>query len=195
MTLPFSGSPTPPSRQHLVLVGFMGSGKSTVGRLLAERCGRALVDVDEVIAKEAHESIPELVRQHGTVALRARERALMRRLLAVSEPLVIATGGDTFLDPSIRQWLTSAAQSVYLEADAETLVRRLKAGNAAEQRPLKPGPNLLDTVRRHLAAAAPIFRQAALIIHNDGERIEDVVQEIAHQLRLDQHGRSLRRAV
>jgi shikimate kinase len=192
-----STSPTPVCRQHLVLVGFACSGKSTIGRLLADRLDRTFVDLDEVIARETGHSIAEFVRQQGVVALRARERALVRQLLAHPQPLVIATGSDTFLDPLLREWLNTRAASVHLEADAETLVRRMASGDPAQGRPLKPGPNLLETVRRLLAAATPTYRQAALTVHNDGERIEDVLQEIAHQLRLDrqEHGRALRRAV
>ena len=198
MAQPFTVSPTLPShRQHVVLVGFMGCGKSTVGRLLAERTGRTFVDVDEVIAEESGRTIAEFVQLHGAVALHARERALMRRLLAHPQPLVIATSGDSFVDPLLRGWVTASAQSVFLEADAETLTRRLSNGDRTRQRPLRPGPNLLETVCRLLATATPSYRQAALTVHNDGERIEDVVQEIAHQLRLDReaHGRTLKRAV
>ena len=121
----------------------------------------------------------------------------MRRLLAHPQPLIIATGGDTFVDPVLRGWIVASAQAVYLEADAETLTRRLTSGDRTRQRPLKPGPNLRETVQRQLTAAVPSYRQAALTAHNDGERIEDVVEEIAHQLRLDRetHGRTLKRAV
>jgi len=190
-------SPNPPSSAHIVLVGFASSGKSTVGRLLAERIGRTFVDVDDVIAKETGQFLAEFVRRAGPVALRARERALFRRLLASPAPLVIATGGDTFLDPLLREWIADGGQAVYLEADPETLARRFSCGNRAAQRPIRPGPSLVETIARLLAAARPTYEEAALKVRNDGERIEDVVQLVAQKLRLDRtEGRRwLKRAV
>ncbi|MBI5508418.1 MAG: AAA family ATPase [Deltaproteobacteria bacterium] len=185
-----------PARSHLVVVGFMGAGKSTVGRLIAERTGRPFVDLDDAIAEEAGQCIADFIRKSGAVALKAKERAVLRRLLASSQPLVIATGGETFLDTTVRDWLRVRAHTVFLEAEPETLVRRLSAGNPLQQRPVKPGPNLVETVRRQLVGVTPIYREASLTVHNDGERIEEVVGEIARQLRLDrtEHGRTPRRA-
>jgi len=83
---------------NIVLVGFMGSGKSTVGRLLAERLGRPFVDMDEEIERREGRPIPEIFARDGEAAFRRLERALVRELAARSG-LVIAAGGGVVVDP------------------------------------------------------------------------------------------------
>ncbi|MGD1108664.1 MAG: shikimate kinase, partial [Terracidiphilus sp.] len=78
--------------RRIVLTGFMGSGKTTVGPLVAERLGWSFVDVDDVIAAEAGTTIPEIFRSEGETEFRMRERAIIARL-ACGDGLVLAVGG------------------------------------------------------------------------------------------------------
>ena len=117
--------------RNLVLTGFMGTGKTTVGRILADRLGYRFVDTDEVI--ESREGpISEIFEQHGEAAFRAMERAFAREL-AGRGGLVVATGGRMMLDPECADCLAPGAHVVCLTAAPETIIERI-AGTS--RRPL-----------------------------------------------------------
>lgn len=174
----------PLTRQHIALIGFMGAGKSSVGRALAARAGCDFVDLDDVIAEVAGLSIPEIFRQHGEVGFRARERAALRETLAIDHALVIATGGGTFADSSMRQWLQGAAHTVYLEASVDSLLARIGQGPQREQRPMLSGPDRSATVERLLEERRPGYEECEITIRTDGEKPEDVAGAILDALRL-----------
>lgn len=117
---------------NIVLTGFMGTGKSTVGRLVAARLGRGFVDTDTLI-EERHGPIPELFAQHGEEHFRRLERDVAAEL-AGQAGLVVATGGRTMLDPANQATLGASAVVVCLAASVEELVARLR--DEAEHRPL-----------------------------------------------------------
>ena len=119
----------------VVLVGFMGSGKSSVGRVLARRFGAPFVDVDERIESAAGCPIRDLFPREGEPAFREREKAVLRDVLSV-KGCVVATGGGAFADEENRDLLRSYAPVIYLEAAVETLLERL-AGDLG--RPLLRG--------------------------------------------------------
>jgi shikimate kinase len=119
-----------------VLVGLSGSGKSTVGRLLAERLGRRFVDTDDVIVARAGKPIPRVFAEDGEVAFRAVESAAVDEVLA-GEPAVIATGGGAPVDPINRGKLWEGNLAVWLDAPVDVLVRRV--GRAGNGRPLLAG--------------------------------------------------------
>src|SRR4030043_2297021 len=119
----------------IVLVGFMGSGKSSVGRALARRFGAPFVDVDERIESAAGSPIRDLFAREGEPAFREREKAVLLEVLSV-KGCGIATGGGAFADEENRDLLRSYAPVVYLEAAVETLLERLGRGSGG---PLLPG--------------------------------------------------------
>lgn len=122
----------PPSqRAELWLWGFMGAGKSTVGRAVAEARGLPFVDVDASIEEEAGCTIPQLFAAEGEAAFRARERRALERLLVQPSPRVVALGGGALVDPGLRARALASTFVVTLVIDAETTVAR-----AAEGRPL-----------------------------------------------------------
>jgi 3-dehydroquinate synthase len=170
--------------RHVALVGFMGAGKTSVGRGVAQRTGMAFVDLDELIADSTGKSIPEIFRDHGEVGFRARERAMLREILSRPAPHVIATGGGTFVDPTMREWMQESSRTIYLQADAEVLFRRL-GEMQRQERPLLHGPDPRETVRRLLAERTPAYEQCDLTVHTDEARVEEVVDQIVHQLRLE----------
>ena len=109
---------------RLALVGFMGSGKSTVGRVLAERIGYAFVDTDDEVEAEAGTSVAALFRDHGEPAFRAREHAVIRRLVK-RDRVVIATGGGAFAQDDSAAELLNGALVVHLRCDFEEAFRRV----------------------------------------------------------------------
>lgn len=159
----------------VVLIGFMGSGKSSVGRELARRFGAPFVDVDERIESAAGSSIRDLFAREGEPAFREREKAALREALSV-KGCVIATGGGAFSDEENRALLRSYAPVVYLEAAVETLLARL-AGDLG--RPLLRGGDREEVVRELLSRRIPGYRTADLTVRTDGRTVEEVAGQVA----------------
>jgi shikimate kinase len=159
----------------VVLVGFMGSGKSAVGRELARRLGTGFVDVDERIERASGKSIPDIFSAEGEPAFRAREKAAIREALSVPGR-VVATGGGAFLDGENRALLSAYAPVVYLEARAETLLARL-AGDSG--RPLLRGEDRGRVVRDLLARREPGYRLADHTVVTDGLTVDEVADRVA----------------
>ena len=129
--------------RRIVLTGFMGSGKTTVGPLVAERLGWRFVDVDDVIAAEAGATIPEIFKREGETEFRRRERAAISSL-ARGDRLVLALGGGAIEDAATRELLLSAAETmmVHLEielADGARALPRHGASAACSCRSVQPG--------------------------------------------------------
>lgn len=112
-------------RRSIVLVGMPGAGKSSVGRRLAKRLGLTFVDADEEIERAACMSIPEIFARHGEAEFREGEKRVVARLLQ-SGPCVLATGGGAFMNAETRAAVARHGVSVWLRADLNTLLRRVK---------------------------------------------------------------------
>jgi shikimate kinase len=145
--------------RRIVLIGMRGSGKTTVGRALAQRLGRPFVDVDELIAELAGRPADELLAREGEPAFRAvEERAL--RLAAERAGAVVATGGGSVLHAEAFASLSRGAHVAWLDASPDILFQR------ASERPRPPLTKLppQDEIRALLARRAPLYRAAADII-------------------------------
>ena len=115
----------PADRDNVVLTGFMGTGKSTVGRLVARELGCPFVDMDEVIEQRAGQKIPEIFRREGESGFRQRERALCEEL-GQRRGLVIATGGGALVDAHNRATMLRSGYTICLDCAEEELLRRLR---------------------------------------------------------------------
>ena len=122
------------NRRNIVLTGFMGTGKTAVGRAVGRILGREFVDMDELIAARAGKPIPRIFAEDGEEAFRRMERALCRELSA-RDGLVIATGGGALVDPENRALMMKSGIVVCLTASRDEIVRRL-SGTDASARPL-----------------------------------------------------------
>jgi len=150
--------------ERVVLVGIMGSGKSTVGRLLASRLGWTFVDLDENVEKRAGASVEELFRTRGEAAFRALESDAGAAALA-RPSTVMAPGGGWSLAPGRLEQLPEGTLTVWLQVSAETAVRR--ATGSGRVRPLLAGPDPLARARELIREREPVYRRAAL--HLDAE--------------------------
>ena len=159
----------------VVLVGFMGSGKSSVGRELARRFGVPFVDVDERIETTAGCRIRDLFDREGEPAFRAREKAALREALSV-KGCVIATGGGAFADEENRVLLRTYAPVVYLDTSVEALLDRLAADLG---RPLLRGGDREEVVRALLSRRVPGYRTADVTVRTDGRTVEEVAGQVA----------------
>jgi shikimate kinase len=172
------GGIKPPSRP-LVLVGLMGVGKTTVGRRLARRLNIPFVDADTEIEKAAGCSINDIFEFHGEATFREGERRVIKRILE-GAPKVISTGGGAFIDPEIRSRIRSKALSIWLRADLETILKRVKRNN---NRPLLTGADPGTTLRRLMAERDPIYAEADLVVDSGDTAIDKVVDTILDALR------------
>ncbi|RYE30822.1 MAG: shikimate kinase [Hyphomicrobiales bacterium] len=156
----------------IVLVGMMGSGKSSVGRRLAGRLGLPFVDADIEIETAAHMSIPEIFAQRGEAEFREGERRVISRVLTTRAPLVLATGGGAFMNAETRARVKELGISVWLKAEPEVLMRRVRR-NA--KRPLLQTADPEATLRRMLTEREPVYALADITIQSSDEPHEVVV--------------------
>ena len=146
----------------IALVGLMGAGKSTVGKRLANTLGREFYDSDNEIEKAAGLSIADIFTLHGEAEFRRGERRVLERLLGET-PHVLATGGGAYLDPETRALLQEKAVTIWLNADLETLWRRV---SKRSHRPLLKAENPKGVLSKLLSERTPIYEQADLVVRS-----------------------------
>jgi shikimate kinase len=178
---------TPPLRSStrgIVLIGFMGSGKSSVGQALSRALGWTFHDLDDRIEATEGCTVAQIFRESGEPAFRNAEREALSTLLkelSSSSPAVIALGGGAFVQPSIRRVLAEAEFPViWLDAPPEALWER--CSKEALQRPLACDLNqfrqLYEERRRH-------YTQAALHIETSGKEVQTIADELIERLGLN----------
>lgn len=167
--------------KQVVLVGLMGSGKSTVGALLAERTGRVFVDVDIDIAQETGKTVRELWEAGGEAAYRKLESEAVLRVLAGDVPSVLAAPGGVVLDPAVRAALAGNFV-VWLRTRPTTLAGRVHAG---DHRPLL-GDRPAETLAVMADERSDLYRRVATATIDTDDRAPDAVADVAVGLLADQ---------
>lgn len=160
--------------RNIILTGFMGTGKSTVGRRLAQRLGWKSIDTDEMIERQAGKTIAKIFEEDGETAFREIESQVARSLEQL-EGYVIATGGGLVLRPENLAALERAGRVVLLDATAETIYERTKRHS---HRPLLRGPDPLGNIRRLLEERRPAYGRIGLRVTTDRRGHENVVEQI-----------------
>lgn len=161
-------------KQTIVLVGFMGAGKSTVGRVLADASGLQLVDLDTLIVEQQGHTIPGIFSNQGEAAFRRYETEALRTLNGAN-PIVLATGGGIVGCQENWQLMRRLGLTIYLRASWETLRARLVGSTG---RPLASAGRSESDIKNLLHQRVPLYEQAGLIIDTDGREVDDVVHEI-----------------
>lgn len=162
------------------LTGCMGSGKSTVGRLLAQTLGAAFIDVDQEIETRSGRSISTIFAQSGEKAFRDIEtRVLLQIIQEAKGAVVIATGGGIVLREENRKAMAQAGTVFYLKAAPETLTARAAA---SQDRPLLKTENPKETMRRILSERAPLYETGQEMIDTDQLNAIQTAQQIAERL-------------
>lgn len=170
----------------VVLLGYMGSGKSSVAKELAFQTGFDFVDLDDFIEENERLHIPEIFTQKGEIYFRKKERIYLEKLLQFQQQVVISLGGGTpcYGDTMDLINQTPNVTSIYLSANVETLTARLFKEN--ENRPLinhlETREDLNDFIRKHLFERSFYYNQANIIIKTDGKSISEIVEEIKQKL-------------
>ncbi|MCR5773916.1 MAG: shikimate kinase [Lachnospiraceae bacterium] len=132
----------------LILEGFMGSGKSAVGRMLARKTGTDLIDTDAEIEKRQQKSIPEIFERSGEEAFRQMETSMLQGLLLSDVNAVISLGGGTPVREANRSYIRQLGKVIYLKASADILINRLRRG--VGERPMLAGGDLETRVHELL---------------------------------------------
>ncbi len=160
---------------NLYLVGPRGSGKSTVGRLLADRLGLPFVDADAKLERETGRTIAELFAAEGEAGFRARERAALLAL-ARRDGLVVATGGGAVLDPDVRTALATTGVVVWLDAAPDVRNARI---DGTDRPPLTKHGRGAAEERAVAAAREPLYRAcAATRVATDRRKPEEVADDV-----------------
>lgn len=168
-------------KRNLTLVGPMGAGKSTIGRLLARELGLAFKDSDRVIEERTGASIPLIFELEGERGFRDREQQVIAELMQC-RGLVLATGGGAILRPENRSSLVSGSLVVYLHTSVEHQLERTARDR---NRPLLQTDNPRQVLEDLLKVREPLYREVAdIIIETDTRPPRLVVQEILEQLDL-----------
>lgn len=148
--------------ENIILIGYMGSGKTTVGKIAAERKNYTFVDTDEMIVEQQHRSISEIFAADGERAFRDMETALLGQLIAEKrEHLVISTGGGMPLRTENQQLLARLGKVVYLKASPVTIYNRIKGDTT---RPLLQCENPLERIEEMIVERSPLYEAGAMFI-------------------------------
>lgn len=162
---------------NLVLLGFSGSGKSSVGRIVAGRLEWTFVDTDALIVERFGMPIARLFREQGEDVFRAAEREAVAAACA-DRHRVISPGGGAPVDPTNRLLLRTGNLVVRLEASPEELLRRLRTRGATEERPLLAASDPLERIRDLLAARAVAYDIANVVVNTEGCTPEEVADAV-----------------
>jgi shikimate kinase len=171
---------------NLALIGFMGVGKSSVGRLASAQLHFEFLDTDGLIETLAGKSIARIFAEDGEPAFRACEREVVRQLERRHD-IVVATGGGLAANPDNLASLKTHAFVVCLWASAEALWERVRHQT---HRPLLQAPDPLARMRQLLAEREPFYRQADLLVNTERRPVKDVAQLVVQHFRLAQRERA-----
>src|SRR6266511_2096015 len=171
-------------RRSVVLVGMMGSGKSSIGRRVALRLGIPFVDADAEIEKAAGMSISDIFAIRGEAEFRTGEARVIARLLE-GGPQVLATGGGAFVNPDTRAAIAAKGVSIWLKAEFDVLMKRIRRRH---DRPLLRTEDPGATLRKLLEERDPIYALADLTVQSrdvlHDEIVDEIVRALAGQMRV-----------
>ena len=163
----------PPSDHHLVLVGMMGSGKTSVGQRVAARLHRPFLDSDEQVEARTGRTVREIFETDGEATFRGLEAEALAEALARPQPVVVAAAGGVVLDPGNRRRLQQGATVVWLRAEPAVLATRVRSG---DHRPLL-GDDPLAVLEGMEEAREPLYREVAdHVVDVDQKPVAEVVE-------------------
>ena len=167
-------------RDHtIILTGFMGSGKSSVGRILAQKLSYRFVDLDYEIESASGCSINDIFAGSGEDVFRALENKHLERALTDGEETVIATGGGAIIAEHNRLMMQNSGVIVNLKVSLAQVLTRL---HGCSNRPLLAGEDVLERIRTLMAAREHFYADADIQIDTNGKSVEDVSMEILRSL-------------
>ena len=165
-------------KQPIMMIGLMGSGKTVIGKMLAQKLGLTFTDTDKLIEDEAGLRITDIFELYGEAKFREMERRIITSMIS-KEPQIISVGGGAFCQPEIRQAVKGKIITLWLRAEPQTLLSRMD--NLAS-RPLLAGDNPLGILQDLQKKRFPDYAQADLIVDTDGLSKKDSLQKVAQAI-------------
>jgi len=160
---------------NIVLTGFMGTGKSSVGRRLASALGLDFVDMDELIEEREGRGIAEIFEVSGEPYFRDLEEQFVKSITSSMNEVVLSTGGGVVISQANRELLAGWGTVVSLSAGVEEIVRRV---GGALARPLIDGVDIRSSIEERLAERRDLYATAEHTVVTDGKSIDEVVEDI-----------------
>lgn len=165
---------------NIILIGFMGCGKSTVGIRLSYRLRRIVEDTDKLIEKKTEKKISDIFKEDGEAFFREQETECVKELLFRKEEMIVATGGGLPVRAENRVLLKQLGCVVYLKLSPEQILERVKGDT---ERPLLACENPLLRIKELLGEREAFYEEAAdLVISADGKNMEEVLAELLRKL-------------
>jgi shikimate kinase/3-dehydroquinate synthase len=176
--------------RHIFFIGLSGSGKSTVGRILAQHLNKPLLDIDALIEKESGESISAIFARQGEEYFRSLESRILAQAAQEARSAIIVTGGGIVVRPENRAIMAERGVRIFLQVEPHIALQRLfkqyedeqSQGCAPELRPLLAGPDPLITLQSLLDTRLAWYNEAELVCSTQGKSAEQVATEIASKL-------------
>lgn len=164
---------------NIVLIGFMGAGKSTVARFLGAQFGMEIVEMDEQIEKSEKKSIPQIFEQYGEEYFRNLETNLLIELQNSTKKIISCGGGAAMRERNVRE-MKKNGYVVLLTAEPETILERVKEN---DDRPLLKGKKNVEYIRELMEKRREKYEAAAdLIVHTDGKDVQEICEEMITKL-------------
>ena len=176
------GSAADPSKPHLILVGLPGCGKTTVGQGVAEKMGRAFLDIDLEIERREGRSISQIFAECGEPYFRKKEREVTEELRLVGN-MIVSPGGGWAADPEVVALVRPPSRLIYLKVRPETALQRLGAMRLS--RPLLMRPNPLDELDRLLKARKAAYESADHVIDAELLSVQGVIEKVIELASID----------
>lgn len=170
--------------RKLFLVGYMGCGKSTLGRKLSRRMRWPIIDTDHQIEEREGASVADIFRYEGEEHFRREERRLMEELVADEWQMIISTGGGLPTWSDNMDYMNRAGLTVYIRRSAEQIASRLSP-YGRQKRPSLRGLNdeeLVSFMQRHMAERSPWYERAALTLDGDRYGDEELVEQVLNYI-------------
>ena len=166
--------------KHVIMTGFMGAGKTTVGKALAEKQKVPFLDTDQLIEEKAGMTISRIFEIQGEEAFRKMETSVLEDLLKRNDQTVISVGGGLPLRDENRELLRKLGTVVYLQVKPETVLERLKGDHT---RPMLQGGDAGERARSQLEYRTPLYQKAAdLVVDVDDKTVSGIAEKIIELL-------------
>jgi XRE family aerobic/anaerobic benzoate catabolism transcriptional regulator len=171
-----NGAANARAAQRVALVGLRGAGKSTLGRLVAERIGWQFVELNKEIERDNDMSVSEIFAMYGQEGYRRFEQAALRKLIARDGPILLATGGGIVAEPVTFDLILSSFYTIWLKAESEEHMRRVR--EQGDLRPMGGDASAMQELRAILVSREPFYARARAMVDTAGLSVEEAADRL-----------------
>ncbi|WMJ71673.1 shikimate kinase [Cytophagaceae bacterium ABcell3] len=165
----------------IFLIGLPGSGKTTLGKIIANKLNYVFLDTDDLICQQENRSIDEIFDQKGEGYFRSQETAVLNKVVSENEHAVVSTGGGLPCFNNNMEVINSAGKSIFLDVSAEEITRRLLAHNS-QNRPMTRGKSpeeVLQFIQHKLKERRRFYAKASFIVSSDNIQVEEIINRLS----------------